>query len=200
VVDYDITPPPPWTRPFRLIFAGRVVAEKGVFDLVEIMQRVLSRQPGQFILSICGDGADFEELKDRVERAGLESHVTLLGWTEPRALRTIIQNAHAAIVPTRSSFAEGMAMAALEPILLGRPVITNRTVPAIQVARSACLEARTDDIESYVECILSLSRAPKTYDKLVKGCASARSELLRGDTSLEVVLHKAIDAKPSPTQ
>ena len=49
-------------------------------------------------------------------------------------------------------------MTAAEAILVGRPVITNSVVPALEVLRPACVEARTNDVDSYVAAILKLSR------------------------------------------
>lgn len=191
--------PPAHSPTFRVIFAGRIAANKGVYDLVEIMKRVEAAIPGRVHLDICGDGPDFHNLKSIVE--GLKDQtITLHGWTEPRKLRDLLKNSHVSIVPTKSGFAEGMAMTAIEPILLGRPVITNAVVPALDVLRKACIEARTDDIKSYANCIIDLAERADEYRKLVDACVALRGQFFDRSRSLQAALnsasHKLLAMKP----
>lgn len=180
--------PPAHSLTFRLLFAGRFAANKGVYDLVEIMKLVEATIPGRVHLDVCGDGPDFHALKSIVEGSRI---ITLHGWTEPRKLRNIMKSSHASIVPTKSGFAEGMAMTAIEPILLGRPVITNTVVPALEVIREACIEARTDDIESYANCIVRLAKCPVEYRRLTDSCAALRKEFFDTSKSLRTTLNSA---------
>ena len=111
-------------------------------------------------------------------RCGLEPVVAVRGWTSPQDLRDVLAQSHASIVPTQSSFAEGMAKTAIEAILSGRPVITNRVVPALEVLRPACVEARTDDVDSYVEAILRLINNPNYYRRLCEACPESSETVL----------------------
>ena len=120
--------PPPDLQPFRMIFAGRVTREKGVFDLLEIMASVDRQKPSAARLDICGDGPELAALREQCTSMGLDGVVSIHGRVEPKVLREMLCASHLSIVPTRSGFAEGMAMAAIEPILVGRPVLTPRVV------------------------------------------------------------------------
>jgi len=52
---------PPVTQvPFRVMFAGRIERNKGVFDIVEIAQLLESKEPGRVIFDICGSGTALE--------------------------------------------------------------------------------------------------------------------------------------------
>lgn len=53
------------------------------------------------------------------------------------------------IVPTRSTFTEGMAMVCAEAMPSGLPAITNPVTNADATMGSAILQARTDDPSSY---------------------------------------------------
>jgi hypothetical protein len=59
---------------------------------------------------MCGAGPDLEELRRRHHDMGLESIVNFRSWTAPAELLKIHALSHAAIVPTRSSFAERLAI------------------------------------------------------------------------------------------
>jgi glycosyltransferase involved in cell wall biosynthesis len=95
---------------------------------------------------------------------------------------------HVTIVPTRSNFAEGFAMTAAEAILSGRPVITSSVVPALEILRPACVEARTDDVDSYVEQILKLINDPHWYQTLCQACPSLQRQFYDGTQGKQAVL------------
>src|SRR5262249_14388621 len=68
-----ITQPPPHDqRPFRIMFAGRITRSKGVFDLLEMAQKIEARAPGRVCWELCGSGPDLEELRHRQHAMDLE--------------------------------------------------------------------------------------------------------------------------------
>ena len=84
---------------------------------LEMAQKIEDRAPGRVRWDLCGDGAMFGELQRRHNRKGLKSIVSLHGWMSPEAQRHLRAISHAVIVPTRSTFPEGIAMTAIEGIL-----------------------------------------------------------------------------------
>jgi glycogen synthase len=85
----------------------------------------------------------------------------------------VIARSHLSSIPTRSNFAEGMATTVIEAILAGRPVVTNPVVPALEVLKSACLEARTNDVESYILAVRNLLRDGNYYREPCDSCPYA---------------------------
>ena len=166
-----VPPPPPLDRgPFRILFLGRIDYSKGAFDVLEMARKIEDCAPKRVHWDLCGGGKDFEKLRKRTREMRLESIISLHGWTAPKAQVDLRARSHAVIVPTRSSFPEGMAMTAIEGILSGRPVITSRVTPALEVLRPACVEARPDAVDSYVESILRLIDNPNWYIILCRAC------------------------------
>ena len=49
--------------PFRVFFAGRIEANKGIYDIVEIARRLNADRPGMFRFDICGDGGELDALR-----------------------------------------------------------------------------------------------------------------------------------------
>ncbi len=193
---YETIAPPPFTQPFKLLFAGRIVASKGVFDLLHVMQIADEQNPGRVTLDICGDGPDLEQLRDQCQKMGLNGIVTVHGWKAPFELRRLLIASHASIVPTRSGFAEGMAMTVIEPILLGRPVITNAVVPALEILRSGCVEAETNNLESYARAIATLSSDQQAYDRLRTACVPLRNQFFDASNSLLAGLRRTVASQP----
>jgi len=187
-------PPPPShdQRPFRVMFIGRVNRFKGVFDILEIARRIEESQPGFVRWEICGRGPDFDELKSRCQELGLDATFHLRGWTSLDDLIDVYARSHAAIVPTRSDFCEGLAMTAAESILAGRPVITNPVVPALEVLRPACVEAKTNDVDSHHQSVLRLATDAALYDRLCRACPDLRAPFYDRHYGLAAVLSRAL--------
>lgn len=172
-----IPPPPPHERrPFRVMFIGRVERSKGVFDLLEIARRLEDSHPGLVRWEICGRGSDFDELVERHRQLGLGDTVNLRGWTSLDDLVNVYGASHASIVPTRSAFTEGLAMTAAEAILAGRPLVTNPVVPALELLRPACVEAKTDDAGSHMQAVLRLATDGDLYRRLCAACAGLQAQ------------------------
>lgn len=189
---FSLHPPPLSAVPFRLLFAGRIIREKGIFDLIETIAILERRRPGAVSLCICGDGPELELLKSKRDEFGLSRAIDIRGRVEPEALRQLLIESHAAIIPTRSGFEEGLAMTAVEPILLGRPIITNPVVPALELLQSAAVSAVTDDVMSYVDAILALVDSPEVYERLTRACADLREQFFDSRKSFRAALEKAI--------
>jgi glycogen synthase len=191
----SILPAPPHDqKPFRIMFAGRINRNKGVFDILHIARAVETSAPGSVVWEICGAGPELDELKARHRAMNLLNIVTIRGWTPPADLREVIARSHLSIVPTRSDFAEGMAMTAIEPILARRPVITSAVVPALEVLRPACIEAKTDDVDSYVSAILKVVKDGEYYRHLCKACAALAPQFYDRDKGFSGILHSAVRA------
>jgi glycosyltransferase involved in cell wall biosynthesis len=65
-------------RPLKLVYIGRLVRTKGLFEVIEALKE-LKRAGREFKLSIAGGGPDQDELMAASEAAGLEDRVRFLG-------------------------------------------------------------------------------------------------------------------------
>lgn len=188
-----IPPPPPHDeRPFRILYVGRIHESKGVLDLLEVAERLESERPGQVHFEVCGRGPALEEMARRREERRLEGAVTLHGWTSLEDLRRVYARCHAAIVPTRSTFVEGLAMTAAEAALAGRPVITSPVVPALELLRPACAEASTDDVASYVAAIRRLRDDGALHARLRAACPEVSAQFTDPRLGVAAVLGRVL--------
>ena len=165
---FDAIPPPPdfFSSPFTIMFVGRADHSKGIIDLADIAHLVERKIPGRVRWIVCGDGPDLHALRQKISKCGNSSLFEIKGHVKPIDLMTLYREVHAVIVPTRSSFAEGLAMTAIEAVLAGRPVITSSVVPALELIRSSCVEAITDNCESYATAVTQLATDESFYDSL----------------------------------
>ncbi len=111
----------PTDRPL-LLFVGRLVAEKGILDLVEALPRVLQRQPCHLL--VLGHGAEEHEVARRVAALGLEREVTLAGYLAGEQLRSAYRLADALVLPSYHD--EGFPTVIAEAMDAGLAIVTTR--------------------------------------------------------------------------
>lgn len=189
-----IPPPDAAARPFEVMFIGRVVAAKGVLDIPMMARRVEEAAPGSVHWTICGRGAALDEVRALIARLGLGDVVDARGWTSLEDLQGVYARAHVSIIPTRSGFAEGLAMTAAEAILAGRPIVSNPIVPALEILAPAAAAARSNDADSHADAVLALSRDRDRYRRLQAACAGLADQFYDREQGLAAVLERALTA------
>ena len=169
--------PPTWPcegHKFRLLYVGRLTANKGVIDLVHIMEMLERRRSRRFTLDICGTGPAYSELLGEIEMRGLNELVTVHGQCNTSQLSELYSHCHAVVVPTRSDFEEGTPKVAFEAVLNFRPVILSAACPALFDVADAALEPKVDDVNDYAGVIENLACDPVLYRAKVKEAANCR--------------------------
>jgi glycosyltransferase involved in cell wall biosynthesis len=104
----------------RVVFAGRLVAPKGVDRLIRAAQEL----PGTEF-SICGDGWDLKRLRRLAERLGVDDRVMFRGWLAPVELAREL--AEASVVAIPSLWPEPFGLVGIEAFAAGRPVVASDT-------------------------------------------------------------------------
>jgi glycogen synthase len=178
--------------PFRIIFVGRVEINKGVFDLLEIAKVLRTHSPVPVVFDLCGDGTALPALRLAIHQNGLTDIVTAHGRLERERLLEVYASSHAAIIPTRSNFAEGMPQVCAEAMLSNLPVITSQVANAFDVIGPATIRAETDDVQSYVTSILSLVNNQELYVKLRAECPRLSLQFLDRSKSFPAALDDAL--------
>jgi glycosyltransferase involved in cell wall biosynthesis len=181
--------PAPAAPPFRVLYAGRVVAEKGVFDLVKIAA-ILRQQNRPVEFDICGSGAALEEMKQQAAAQNLAMHFH--GHCNRPTMVEKFRNAHAVIVPTTTGFVEGFNQVVAEGILAGRPVVTSDVCPAIKYVGDAAVVVPPDNVPAYADALARLSDDAAFYKHCVAACAVAREKFFDEAQGWGAALHNAI--------
>jgi glycogen(starch) synthase len=161
----SIAPPPKETSPFRVLFAGRVEYNKGVFDLLEIAAYFASGGIKDIIFDICGAGSALEALRQQAKQANLDEFFICHGYCNKPQMREMFGKSHAVIVPTRTDFIEGFNRVVSESILSGRPVITSAVCPALSYVLEAVIEVPPNDVTAYANAVLELYNNPHIYEQ-----------------------------------
>lgn len=105
--------------PRRVVFAGRVIAAKGVGVLI----RAAARVQGEFY--ICGDGRQSEAMRRLARRLRVERRVHFTGWLAPQELGTKLASASVVAVP--SVWPEPFGLVGIEGLAAATPAIASAT-------------------------------------------------------------------------
>jgi glycosyltransferase involved in cell wall biosynthesis len=143
----------PATQHPRLLFVGRLIREKGVFDIVDALPRVLQKR--QVTMVIVGDGPDEPELRRRIRERRLEEYVILPGYLAGAELEAAYREATLFVFP---SWDEGFPTVLAEAMDAGLPIITTRIRGAADhlVADENALFVEPRDVSALVDAILTL--------------------------------------------
>jgi len=105
-----------------ILYAGWLVREKGVGELIEAFSQVVRAWP-QVRLIVCGGGPTEAEIRARIVALGLADSVELRGWVSDLKLAEVIATAAVLALPSHT---EGLPTTLLEAMAAGVPVVATR--------------------------------------------------------------------------
>lgn len=118
-------------QPLRLVYVGRLVRTKGLFELIEALAQ-LKRAGREFHLSIAGGGSDQPEMVVAMEKADLVDRVTFLGSVFDEKKYRLWLGSDLFVFPTH---AEGLPYSLLEAMAAGCVPITTPVAAIPDVMR-----------------------------------------------------------------
>jgi glycosyltransferase involved in cell wall biosynthesis len=107
---------------FTLISVARIVPNKGLTVLAEVLGQIHDRLPPSWHWVHAGDGPARAALDAAIERAGIAPHAPILGNIPERDLHRALAGATLFVHPTRY---EGSSLVTLEAMTHGLPVIAS---------------------------------------------------------------------------
>jgi glycosyltransferase involved in cell wall biosynthesis len=158
----------------RLVYVGRLSGEKGVDVLLHALA-IVARRGEAFVLTIVGDGPESERLKALTCMLGLQDYVTFTGYvSDPDQLRSLYLAAGIAVVP---SLTEGIPVAMLEAMALGRVVIASAVggIPSVVKHEQNGLLIPPNSPVALAEAILRLWHEPTLGFHLAVSALAIRS-------------------------
>jgi len=105
-----------------ILFVGRLIREKGPFDVLEALEVVRQKHDCHAIFA--GAGRERRRLMEAAEQRGLTGAVTFASYLQKPALLAAYRSAKALVLPTWH--AEGFPVVVLEAMAEGLPIITTR--------------------------------------------------------------------------
>lgn len=105
----------------NLLFVGRIVEDKGVFDLISVVEQLQDKVK----LTIIGDGPDLEIAQQKVKALNLEDNIQFTGQLPHQALSEYFDRASVIVVPSNNHY-EGFPRVIMEGWAHKKPVIVSQ--------------------------------------------------------------------------
>jgi glycosyltransferase involved in cell wall biosynthesis len=102
-----------------LLFAGRIVKEKNLGFLLNILPEILMRHP-DVVLLFAGSGPDLDYFKEEAKKKGLEGNCEFSGYVERKYLALIYRVSEVFLFP---SLTDTQGLVTLEAMFSGTPVV-----------------------------------------------------------------------------
>ncbi|MBD3387328.1 MAG: glycosyltransferase [Candidatus Altiarchaeales archaeon] len=146
----------------KMLFAGRLVAHKGVGLLLDVMAAL-----GEDVtLDVAGDGWHGESLRAKGRTLGLGDRVSWHGWCESGKMAELYEEASLVVFP--SLWPEPAGLVTLEAYSHGRPVIASNIggIPEHIVDGETGVLTPPGDVDAWAENIASLLSNPTELRKM----------------------------------
>lgn len=166
---------------FTYFAYGRPGVSKGFEYLIDAVRQVAKSVPGsKLMLMLSTDPAyraRYEELHGLIAKEGVSQHITLMQPAARRELPRYLAAADCVVVP---SIREGFGYAALEPCVMGTPVVSTRAASLPEVVYGKFLLVPPRSSSALARAIISVSRgkwrrSPRKLFSLKKNISGYRA-------------------------
>ena len=185
--------PRDWKQKKIILFIGRLETRKGVFDLLEACKNIFMIS-NECALAYAGSGGAFDLLQEKIKTLKLESRVKLLGMIPHDQIPYLIRDCYIVVTPSRSEFSEGRCMAAMEGLVMGKPVIapSNGPFPFLVNDYHNGLLFHQDSTNALYHKIRQIVDDKELYARLTKGAEETGKALVKAKINFSKAVREAI--------
>ena len=153
--------------PLKLLFLGRIAAEKNVLILPDIIRKCIDLKLN-VTLNIVGDGPLMSELKSKIKLLKLETYINIIGSVSNNEAQSWYLQSHVLLFP---SLSEGLPNVLIESQGCGCVPISNllpKVTDTVVAENNTGFIAKNNDVDEYVEKIIYLYQNPNICSTLSK--------------------------------
>ena len=163
----------------NILFLGRLGKRKGIYDLIECIQRIDNKIDKRNKFYFCGDG-DIEEVKNKIKEMNLNHRIAYVGWIDGESKMEFLKNTMINVLP---SYNEGLPMTILETMAYGIPNISTciASIPEVLKDGENGFLINPGDIDSLSMKLMDLIN----NEYLRKNFSNESYELIKGRFSLD---------------
>lgn len=174
-----------------ILYVGRIDDSKGVFDLLEACIKLLRTDP-YLVLFYVGGGPSLSELKNIVKSLQLEDQVWFTGHIPHSKVGAIVRYCKLLVMPTRKSCGEGRGKAAIEALVLGKPIIVPDFGAFNYLVEDGLngLCYKPDDVQDLSSKIYSALYDKSLYKRLTEQAINAGNRLVDAEVSFTEAIEK----------
>ncbi len=119
---FTIQKKPEDRNPLSLIFMGRLIHQKGILELIEVIRDLYKNYP-KIELNIIGEGDLSERINNYIKEEGLEKNIILHGAKTPQQVAQLLNQSSIFVMP--STINEGFGLVTIEAMGCGCAVLAS---------------------------------------------------------------------------
>jgi glycosyltransferase involved in cell wall biosynthesis len=157
----------PTHEPFRLVYAGTLLIDKGVGDALEALAWLRS-ESDRYTLTVVGAGDDDAAIYAKARELGLGDSVRFLGRIPHDDVLACMREHDAVLVPSRHRYPEGLPMTIYEALCTRTPVIVSDHPAFLKriIHGDNGVVFRASDPRALADAIQRLSSDATLYERL----------------------------------
>gem|GEM_PF-356331 len=148
-------------KTFDGCFCGSLIRRKGVYDLIDLWEKVLKRLPESKLI-IIGYGEEYHNLLEEVKNKALDKNIIITGYVSARDKILSIKSSKIFISPSHE---ESWGIAVSEATACGLPVVCY-DIPFIRNSGSNLTKVKLGDTDEMATVILNMLEGGQTSDRL----------------------------------
>jgi glycosyltransferase involved in cell wall biosynthesis len=175
--------------PFVLT-VGQISPRKNLQTVLEAFSKLKDELPNLQLITVGGNGWDYDKVKEQVNLLGLENRVHFLGYVSDDLLRFLYRKAVVFVYP---SLFEGFGLTVLEAMASSCPVITSNTSSLPEIAGDATILLNPENIEELSNNIVLVNtNKVKREEMITKGLQRAKTFTWEKAAALTFDIYKNI--------
>jgi glycosyltransferase involved in cell wall biosynthesis len=152
-------------KKYDAVFMKRLQAVKGIFDLIDIWEKVVAQNPSAKLL-IIGDGKDSDKSKEMVKEKNLEKNIEFAGPIIDAKLKfTKLAESKVFVLPT---YEENWAIVIGEAMAAGIPLLAYDLKELAEVWEDNFVQIPLGNKGYFAEQILELLESPEELEKIAQ--------------------------------
>lgn len=137
---------------YQLVVLSRLTKNKGVFDLPEILKRIISVVPNCELL-IIGDGPERTNLQVSFKDGGLQENVKFMGFVDEQEKYSLLKSCKIFLAPSHE---EGWGIGICEAMACNLPVVAYDLPAYRSVFRQGIFTSTSGDKTGFADHVISL--------------------------------------------
>jgi 2-deoxystreptamine N-acetyl-D-glucosaminyltransferase/2-deoxystreptamine glucosyltransferase len=140
-----------------------------------------------------GKGPDLQLLEQKIQNEGLQAQIIIMGYIKHELLPSLINQSTVLITPTQSTYPESRCKAAIEGMVLGKPVIAPAFGPFPYVFKHGYngMLYKPDSISDLREKIYTVMTDNALYASLLQGAEETGNTLMDAELTFRKALELA---------
>ena len=151
-------------KEYEGVFLGRLVWNKGIYDLVDIWKIVVERKPSAK-LCIIGDGSERDKLEKKIEKEGLRENIIIAGWKEGKEKYKLMNKSRVFVYP---SYYESWGVVIAEAMACALPVVAYHLPIYEEVFGEHIFTVEVGNYKKIAEKVLDILKDSQDYKEMIE--------------------------------